>query len=169
MLAQVARPCFDHGIPSDEGRAERAAVQEREATGHDAVAVTSDGEGLGSLGPPALEDLGRLGSLVAPRDRAHGGPVLRTGRLDRERLGAAREERLAHDWVIDQVEHVRGVAPELSWPGLSHLGAELAPGSAAQLPVADRIGATHKAGNGFANGFVHDEAVRTRVDEREIE
>ena len=34
--------------------------------------------------------------------------------LDRERLGAAREERLAHDRVLDQVQHVGGVAPELA-------------------------------------------------------
>ena len=87
----------------------------------------------------------RLGAFVASGDRPHGGAVRGRGRLDRERLHAAREERLAHDRVLDEVEHVRRVAPQLSGGRIAHLSAQLAPRRAPVAAVAHRVGPAQEA------------------------
>jgi hypothetical protein len=145
------------------------ALEEREESGHGAVAVADDGEGLRSLGPPALELRGRLRALVPARDRADGVGVALARGLDGQRLRAAREEGLTHDRVVDQVEHVGGVAPELGGRRIPRFGAELAPGGPLVRAVAAGIRAVEEAGDCVSHGLVHDETVAAGVDEREIE
>ena len=54
---------------------------------------------------------------VVPRVRSPPSPRPRLAArgLDGERLRAGREEGLANDRIVDQVEHVGGVAPEVGW------------------------------------------------------
>ena len=89
--------------------------------------------------------------------------------LDGERLRAAREERLADDRVVDQVEHVGRVAPELGGSRLARLGTERAPGRAPVGAVPVRVRAAQEAGDRVAHGLVDDEPVAPSIDERQVE
>ena len=166
---EVARPRLEDGIAADDRSFELVPLEDREEAGHGAVAVADDGEGLRLLGPPALEERGRLGALVLAGDRGDCVGVGLGRGLDGERLRAAREERLADDGVVDQVEHVGGVAPELGGSRLARLGTERAPGRAAVGAVPVRARAAQEAGDRVAHGLVDDEAVAASVDERQVE
>ena len=106
---------------------------------------------------------------MAPSDREQRRAVGRACRLDDERLGAAGEERLPDDRVVDQVEHVGGVAPQLARWRVLHLGAQLAPGRPAVFTVPHGIRPADEALDRLAHGIVENEAVPPRVHERQVE
>jgi hypothetical protein len=102
---------------------------------------------------------------VAPHDRPDRVLVGGACRLDRQRLGPAGEERLAHDRVVDQVQHVCGVAPQLCGRGLGDLIAELPPGGASVPTVPYWVGAVEEAVDRLTDRLVHHQALAARVDE----
>ena len=94
--------------------------------------------------------------------------VLGPSRLDGERLHRAREERLPDDRVLDDEEHVRGVAPQLRLARAPDFLAELAPGRAAVRAMAVGVGAVERRVDRGAHGVVDDEPVGARLDERQL-
>ena len=119
--------------------------QQREEARHDAVPVANDGERAGLRIPPRRDQVSGLRRLVAACDRCDRRGVLGSGRLDRKRLGAAREERLPDGGVLDEVQHVGRVPPQLRGRRLADLLPQLAPRCSAVVPVADRIRAAEEA------------------------
>ena len=166
---EVACPCLEDRIAGHERRVQRPAVDQREEPGHAAVALTDGEEHLRRLRLPAFEQRGGRRPVVAAGDRPDHRRIARLRGLDHQRLRARREERLAHDRVVDQVEHVGGVAPELRRPGFADLGPQLAPGGAAVGPVAGGIGRPQESGHRVTDGLVHDQAVAATVHERQLE
>jgi len=96
MLAQVPRPGLEHRVTGDERAVQHAALEQDEEAGHGAVPITHDRERLRRVLPPALQQRDGVRTLVPAPDGADGARVVRACGLDRERLGAAREEGLMH-------------------------------------------------------------------------
>ncbi len=103
--------------------------------------VADDRERGGRGLPPLRQTRDGVRAVVAARDGEDRRLVVRPRRLDHERLRAAGEERLAHDRIGDEVEHVRRVAPQLRVPRLPHLAAQPSPRRPAEVAVPARIGA----------------------------
>jgi hypothetical protein len=106
---------------------------------------------------------------VTPRDGGDRGRIVGPCRLDGERLAVAREKGLARHRVVDEVQHVRGVSPQLGRSRFARLGAQLAPRRPAIAAVAGRVRSAQEARDGIPHRLVHDEAVAARVDERKIQ
>ena len=77
------------------------------------------------------------------------------------------EERLADGAVLDQVEHVGGVTPEVGGGHCRQLAAELLPCGCPIAPVGDRIEPAQGAGDRLANRVVDQEPVVPELDEGE--
>src|SRR5829696_5043788 len=121
MLVQVARPGLEHGVTGDERPTKHAALEEREESRDGAVPVAHYGERLRSVQPPALQQRSGIATLVTPRDGGDRQGIVAPCRLDGERLAVAREEGLARHRVVDEVQHVRGVSPELGRSSVTRL------------------------------------------------
>ena len=78
-----------------------------------------------------------------------------------------REERLANGRVLDQVEHVGGVPPEVGGRHCRQLAAELPPCGCPIAPMGDRIDPAQSAGDRLANRVVDDEPIAPQLDEGE--
>jgi hypothetical protein len=169
MLVQVARPGLEHWVTGDERPTEHPALKDREESRHAAVSVAHHGERLRSGQPPALQQRRGIATFVMPRDGGDRRGVVAPCRLDGERLAAAREEGLARHRVVYEVQHVRGVSPQLGRSRFARLGSQLAPRRPAIAAVAGRVRAPQEARHGIPHRLMHDEAVSARVDEREVQ
>jgi hypothetical protein len=164
---QVLAPAPRHRVGLD--RAVRDAVgleQHREADDH-SLRVANDTEGLGCRLPPREQMPGSRRRLVTTHDRRDRRGVCGRRPLDRVHELARREERLTNGRLIDQVEHVGGVAPELGRRHRRQLVAEVAPGGGAMATVRDGIGAAQGASDRLADRVVDDQPVVSELHERE--
>jgi hypothetical protein len=89
------------------------------------------------------------------------------GRFDREFVGAAWEERIADDRVLDEVEHVGGVAPQVGPPGGAQLHAQANPRGAAVGAVTGRVGCLQQRARGHAHCVVNHQPRGAKVDKRQ--
>jgi hypothetical protein len=77
------------------------------------------------------------------------------------------EERIADNRVLDEVEHVGGVAPEIGPPSRPQLRAQAGPGGAAVGTVTGRVGCLEQRARGHAHCVVNDQALGAELDKRE--
>src|SRR3989442_9379027 len=82
---------------------------------------------------------------------------------------AAGEECLAHDRVLDEIEHVGGVSPELGSSGLTQLVAEAPPGRLTVRAVAQGILGSEPRRDGLLHRLVHRQPVGELAHEGEVE
>ncbi len=111
--------------------------------------------------------LGSSSRFVTAHDGLDRLGVLRSRCLEPERVLGRREDRLADEGVLDQVEHVRRVAPELGGSDRRQLGLELEPRGAAVAAIRGRVGAAEGAGDGLADRVVDEQPVVPELDERQ--
>ena len=97
-------------------------------------------------------------AAIAGRSSGRGG-------LDRVVLDRRREERLTHERLVDQLDHVGQRGPARRAGGASISAADLAPGVAAVGAVADRVGRAQQGADGLADGVVDDEPLAAELDE----
>jgi hypothetical protein len=86
--------------------------------------------------------------------------------LDRVPVAGGGEERLLHGRVLDEVEQVGGVAPQVRRRGRAQLAPQLPPGRDPVGAVGRRIVDPQQRRDDFAHGVVHDETVRSELHER---
>ena len=92
-------------------------------------------------------------------DRDDGVQVTRTKVLHGEARSAGRKECLPDHRIVEQVQDVRGVAPEFVNPGIARLDMQLAPGSPLEVPVSVRVHRSDLARNCLAHGVVNNQTV----------
>ena len=129
------------------------------------VARARDAEGTGVPRPPVGDrggGLRRVPGLGDPADRIGVG---RAGRLHLVLGDAAREERLAHGGVLDQVEEVGGRPPEP--PSGPARAGERGRGATSQLRGPAWIATGEVARDGVADDVVEDEALAGLLAERQ--
>ena len=97
------------------------------------------------------------------------GAVGRTCRLRRVEMLGAREEGLAHDRVLDDVQQVGGVPPDLLGRRPRHLVAELPPGGGAVPTRPVRIRGPEMRRDRLADRVVEEQAVVAELDERQAQ
>ena len=102
---------------------------------------------------------------MAPCDRSDRLAIGWRRAFDRERLGAAGEERLAQHRILDQVQHVSRVAPQLRRRSMTDLGTQLPPGRPTKVSVAHWIRCLQRTVDGALHCLMHDETVGARLDE----
>jgi hypothetical protein len=129
------------------------------------AASTGDAETGRRVIPPGLDQPGGLARLVPTRDRRDSRPVTGAGRFEQVRTPARREEGLAYERLLEQVQRVRGRAPEVVSAGLGQLPSQNVPGRDPIAPVRCRIGRLQRGGDGLADRVVQDEPVRIGLDE----
>jgi hypothetical protein len=103
---KIACPCLKHRVATYPALPQHPAVDEPQESRDSAVSIPNDGEHFRLLDPPAVDDRRGVRALMASRNFSNGGTVVGPGGLDGQLLHVAGEERLAHNRVIDQVEHV---------------------------------------------------------------
>ena len=163
MLAPA--PCDRIGLD----RAVRDLVrleQDREAD-NASLSVANDAKTLWCLVPPREQLLRSRSGLVTARDRLDHRSVCGSSRLDREQVLCSREERLADHRVLDQIEHVGGVAPELGRRHRRQLAPELPPRGPSVAAMRGRVGAAQGPGDRLADRVVDDEPVVSKLHEGE--
>jgi hypothetical protein len=133
------------------------------------VPIPNDREHFRLLDPPALDDRCGVGALMASDYFSNGGIVVRPGGLDGQLLHVAGEECLAHDRVVDEVEHVGCIAPQIRGGGIPHFGAQLAPGGSLVAPVPSRICSAKKFRHRITYGLVYDEAIAAGLHKWQVE
>ena len=102
------------------------------------------------------------------RDRVNGGGVLGPRRLDGQRLCVSGEERLTDDRIVDQIEDVSGISPQLGRCRVTNLITQLTPGRPPVIPVPDGICGAEEAGNRVPYRLVNNDSVSARLNEWEI-
>src|ERR687887_1462140 len=117
--------------------------------------------------PPQEQLCGGRVRFVSTCDRCDRRPVCGSRRLDREDVLGCWEERLADGRVLDQVEDVGGVPPEVGGGHCWQLAAELLPCGCPIAPMGDRIGPAEGAVDRLANRVVDHEPVVPDLDEGE--
>src|SRR5207247_8947160 len=100
--------------------------------------VLDNKERLGVNSQPLQCRQARLLGVVSLEDRDDGVQVTRTKVLHGEARSAGRKECLPDHRIVEQVQEVRGVAPEFVNAGIARLDMQLAPGSALVVPVSVR-------------------------------
>ena len=105
--------------------------------------------------------------LVRAGDGGDRGFVGRPGRLDRVPVAGGGEERLPHGRVLDEVEQVGGVAPQVRRRGGAQLAPQLPPGRDPVGAVGRRVVDPQQRRDDFAHGVVQDQAVRAELHERQ--
>ena len=108
-----------------------------------------------------------LGRLVPADDRLDARPVVRPRRLVDVRRRRGREVDLAQGRVLEQVQHVGGVAPQLGGVGVAHLAAQLVPGGGLQPPVGRRVAGAQQGGDRLAHGLLDHQALAPELGERQ--
>ena len=97
--------------------------------------------------------------FLCPREREHLGLVGPFGRRHADLLRARGENCLADVRILDQIQHVGGVAPELVTGDCSHLPAQLPPRERAVAAMALGVGRAQAAGEGLLKRLVQDQSV----------
>ena len=87
--------------------------------------------------------------------------------LDRVPVAGGGEERLPHGRVLDEVEQVGGVAPQVPGRGSPQLAPQLPPGRDPVGAVGRRIVDPQQRRDDFTHGVVQDQAVRPELHERQ--
>ena len=82
-------------------------------------------------------------------------------------MDGAREKRFSANRVLDEVEQIRGEAPELRGAGVDDLFSELTPGGAPVLAVRCRVACFGSFRDGLLHDIVEMQAVTFAVDEWE--
>ena len=104
---------------------------------------------------------------MAIDDRFDPRAVLAASGLDDQTVRFAREERVAHDRILDQVQEIGGIAPQLREAGRPDLRAKLPPRRAATRPVDGRIAGAQRGRDGGAYRLVDEQTVSVVLDERQ--
>ncbi len=164
-VGEVVEPGLRDGVL---GRGPGLVGPQQEVEPDDVAAGIEDGAvPVRADPPPVAEQIHRLGALVAAGDRQHVVPVLLAGGLDGQVLGAAGEEGLPARGVLDQVQHVGRVAPQLRAARAADLRAQPLPGGAAVPAVPLRVVGTGRGGDRLPDGVVDHQPVGAAVDEGE--
>src|SRR5438045_266352 len=89
--------------------------------------VTHDSECLRGQAPPGVVDRHRGGRFVPLEDLRDGGTVLRCRRLDSKLVLCCGKECLPNDRVLEDVQEICGVSPQVLSRGTNNFLAELTP------------------------------------------
>ena len=117
LASQVVAPVGSDGIGKQIGLVGHRTLEDTGHADNAAVAVAHDRKRLGKSFPPVLQGMAGGRAFVRRDDRADVIGVLELGWLNRVRGDTLREERLPHDGILDQVQHVRGESPQLGTRG----------------------------------------------------
>ena len=117
--------------------------------------------------PPGAQQRDVIGRLVAGGDRLDRGAILRPRALDRVVLDGGREERLAHERLLDQRQHVGHRRPARGPDGPVQLAPDLPPGRRAVGAVADRVARAQHRRDRLADRVVDHQALAPELDERQ--
>lgn len=167
MRAQVLRPGPRQRVGVQAAAPDGSRIEHRVEAGQSSVAVADDREGLGVGRPPLGDQGGGSRRLLKIADLVNGRFVAGARRLDHIGLGGTGEERLAHRRVLDQIQGIGGVSPQLGRRGRGHLRAQLQPGRLAVGPVATGIGGAQRRGADLTNCVVQDQPFAARLHERQ--
>jgi len=167
FLAQVAEPRRHHRVDVECTLVEAREVEQQREPDHGAAPVADHPEAARRAPPPPLEDGDRARRVVAHGDVEDRVAVLDGRGLDGVPVLARREERLPDGRVLQQVEEVGGVAPELGAVGVRHLGAQPPPGGAPVGPMRRGIGLAQPGRDRLLDALVEHQAVPHRLDEGE--
>jgi hypothetical protein len=121
--------------------------------------VSDNEEGLGVNVQPLQRRQARLLGVVFLEDRDDGVEVARTKVLHGEARSAGRKECLPDHRIVEQVQDVGGVAPQLVDAGIARLDMQLAPGSPLEVAVRVRVHRPELARNRLAHGVVNNQTV----------
>ena len=127
--------------------------------------ATRNACGTASHQAPHERDLRR--GLVARGDREDRLAVAGAGALDRVVLDRGREERLAHERLLDEREHVGDRRPAGGAAAAGQLAADLPPRGRAVGPVAHRVGGAQQREHRLADGVVDHEPLAPELGERQ--
>ena len=138
--------------------------QDREAD--DALLlVAHDAEHLRCVLPPRKHLCSGRSRLMTVHDRLNCEGVAGTRRLDREEMLGRREEGLAYNGMLDQVEHVGGVAPQLGRRRRGDVAAELPPRRRAVTAMRGRVGRAQGARDRLPDRVMDDESFLPELHE----
>ena len=163
----MLHPCGGDGIAAQQRTTDVLRLAQARESLHHPRGVAHDPERVRRRAPPGIDEGGRLGTLLGRADRRYRCAISGAGGFDRELVGAAREERIADDRVLDEVEHVGGVAPEIGPPGGAQLRAQAGPRGAAVGAVTGRVGCLEQRARGHAHRVVNHQALGAKLDKRE--
>ena len=116
--------------------------------------------------PPNPERGRAFSVLMTLDDRFDASAVLAASWLDDQAVCFAREECIANDRVLDQVEEVGRIAPQFHEAGRAHFCAKLSPRRATTRPVDGRIVGTQRGRYGGAHCLVYEQTVSVVLDKR---
>lgn len=167
VRSQVVQPRRRQGIGEKGAAGCILRVEHQVETRHTSFAVEHHREGLGCQGPPLPKQRRRGCRLEVLSDVQHLGAVCRGGGFEGEELRTRREERLAAYGVLDEVQGVGCVAPQVGLPSLRGLVPQLSPSGTAVVSVALRIGRLQGGRDRLLHGLVHDQSVAAGLDERQ--
>ena len=156
------------GVGVEEGGIDVGELGDRIERQHAAAGLAHDPEGLGVTLPPGADEIrGLRCGFRRPRDREDGVLVGRTGGLDRHRARRGREEPIAHDGVVDQVEQVGRRPPERLGLRPVGLGGEVGrrPPPVAGEPLGIALGQPTR--HGVPHDVVEDQPLGGRRGERQ--
>ena len=167
-----ARRCRRHG--AQQRVAHQQALRHRRTSSQRIVNATTSPRGLrATRNAPgtsshqartsATSSGGSCRAAIASIASRSSGP----GGLDRVVLDGGGEERLAHERLVDERDHVGERGPARRPGRAGELAADLPPGRAAVGAVAHRVGRAQQRGDGLPDGVVDDQALAPELDERQ--
>ena len=155
-------------VDVEHPRADLVGLAGTTEAGDASVRIPRDRERLGHGLPPGAQHLDAAADVRGVgRQRGDRVPVARLGGRDVVVHADRREEVLPHRAVLDEVEHVGRVAPQLGAGRRAHLAAQTAPRGGAVGAVRAGIERLEPHRRGLADRVVHDEPVAAELDERQ--
>ena len=165
--SEVAAPWAADRVAGEEALGDLGLLAEDREGDDLAAGVPGDAERSRHRVPPLANQRALVGRLVAADDLEDRVAVVAPRRLDRVVLDDRGEERLADEWLVDQVDHVRQRRPA-GWAGSAfELVADLPPGRASVRAPADGVGRAEQCGDALADRVVDDQALAAELDERQ--
>ena len=164
----MAVPTAGNRIRVDVGSRGSRRLEHLVEPGDPTGLVAHDLEALRLRFPVTLKHPGCGGPFVELRDLANRGGVHRACRLDDVEGRPVGKEGAAQDRILDDVEKVGRVPPEVRRARLAQLGGELPARSAAIVLVAARIRGAQGQRDRLTNEVVNVKAVALDLDERQF-
>src|SRR5262245_53841755 len=96
-------------------------------TGDPAVLIAGNADGFGHFLEPAINQSCRRPRFVSVRNLPNRRTILKAKRLDYVMLCRGREKRFSYDRILDQVEQVRRIPPQIMNPTPLSFSTELSP------------------------------------------
>ena len=164
VVAQVLGPDAGDGVAPQQAAPHRCRVEHRVEADDLQSRLRMTWKTPGASAHRSASSAADSGALGPPR-WSRGVAVGRHGRLDRVRLSAAGKERLAHRRVLDQVERIGGVAPQLGRPGTVGLCAQRPPRGTAVRAVTAGVGRAQGGRACVAHRVVEHQPLAAGLDE----